>query len=672
MRQNLRRRAGHGGAFGSIAGQSGKSAGQSRRVGDLPHGVPREKRGKHAAKVLGVRTDQNGAVSLDGFEEVLSAPTGEAFADNGEFGVAIKCGQKSEAVHHEALVVLRRFFPRESSGPESSGCGESDDFAGTLGVARSHDQPHFRPEAAGSGESLHDESLFSGVGAGRKDEGPDLCVNANVLFRIAGKGVELHVAADHNLAGAESAKAAGILLALRKNSFGNAEKIRGQRAEPSILAQVSRGHAAVDYEDGNIARARFAEMVGPKFRLRQNHARWLQTVVSAAHGGWGVERKPADDFSVPHPVQRQGVPVLGPRSDKDASSSRCLPPLVDESSCDKHFPGAAGMNPQIAPGADRRDAPGEFAKSAVDRRGYARQRACTAHRRGVNLPRHALPGRRAIAALAFRVLVLHGVRGYCLAFRPPTSVAGFMRDLISFFRGDWPKWFLIGLWGPVMSVLVAALFAASANRFPGGYDWRFDVMCRLGYPHANPDGSVYWAAALALTCIMGVPCCGYFHRRLARTAPKLAAAARLLLGAGLSLGMVIGLDGIFLPKLNEMAPKLHETVATAAFAAIFFGVLGFWSVMTRWLRAARHWSAAACTLLSLSVLVPMAGAMISQAYLFFAPGDLGWVGPDWAEKGVPVYLSFAFWEWLAIGGVYFCLYVMAVLLPARPEDAGNG
>jgi hypothetical protein len=245
------------------------------------------------------------------------------------------------------------------------------------------------------------------------------------------------------------------------------------------------------------------------------------------------------------------------------------------------------------------------------------------------------------------------------------------RDILSFFRGDWPKPFLIGVWGPVMSLAVATLFAVSANFFPGGYDWRFDVMCRLGYAHVNPEGSGYWAAALVLACIMGVPCCGYFHRRLRGVAPRLSGWARFLLGFGLSCGIVIGLDGLLLPKLNEMFPKLHETVATTAFACIFFGVLAFWSAMTKWLRARRGWSAVACALLSLFVLVPMAGAMISQAYLFFVPNDLGWVGPDWAERGVPFYLSFAFWEWAAIAGIYLCLYVMAALLPAHPELADD-
>lgn len=236
-----------------------------------------------------------------------------------------------------------------------------------------------------------------------------------------------------------------------------------------------------------------------------------------------------------------------------------------------------------------------------------------------------------------------------------------------FDAARWPKWFLVGAWGPLLSMAVACLFGASASHFPGGYDWRYEVMCRLGYTTANPGGCAYWSWALTLTCVMGAPCCGYFHARLRGASPGISSFARATLAAGLAAGFVIGLDGIVIPKLNGIAYKLHEGVATFAFAAIFFGVIGFWLASLWWLRLERRWTWSACALLSVFVAFPFAGAMVSQAYLFFVPNDLGWVGREWAEQGVPVWLSFAFWEWVAIGGIYVSLYVMAFLLPAEPD-----
>jgi hypothetical protein len=231
----------------------------------------------------------------------------------------------------------------------------------------------------------------------------------------------------------------------------------------------------------------------------------------------------------------------------------------------------------------------------------------------------------------------------------------------------WPKWFLVGVWGPVLSVFVGACFAASVEHYPGGYDWRYEVVCRPGYEWVNPLGSVWWSASLAGICVAALPCGVYFHARLRGAAPRLSFAARGALLAGLVAGLIVAMDGVAFPRLNTLVPKLHEVTATLTFGLIFFGVAGFWAALVIWLSRVRRWSVLGCGLLSLSVVVPFTGAMLSQAYLFFVPNNLGWVGADWAEKDVPLYLSFAFWEWVAIGGIYVSLYVMAFLLPSEPD-----
>ncbi len=236
-----------------------------------------------------------------------------------------------------------------------------------------------------------------------------------------------------------------------------------------------------------------------------------------------------------------------------------------------------------------------------------------------------------------------------------------------FDAARWPKWFLVAVWAPVLSAVVASCFVVSVGRYPGGYDWRYEVVCRPGYEWVNPAGSVWWSAALGGICAAALPCCAYFHARLRVAAPHLSDVARGALMTGLCAGLVVALDGVGFPRLNTFGPKLHEVIATLTFGAIFVGVAGFWWAMVVWLSRVRRWSAFGCGILSLSVVVPFTGAMLSQAYLFFVPNDLGWVGADWAEKGVPLYLSFAFWEWVAVGGIYVSLYVMALLLPAAAE-----
>jgi hypothetical protein len=60
--------------------------------------------------------------------------------------------------------------------------------------------------------------------------------------------------------------------------------------------------------------------------------------------------------------------------------------------------------------------------------------------------------------------------------------------------------------------------------------------------------------------------------------------------------------------------------------------------------------------------------MLSQAWLFFDPNRPGWVSREWIALGIPVWLSFAFWEWLAICGLVLCICVLAFALPAKSEE----
>jgi hypothetical protein len=48
-----------------------------------------------------------------------------------------------------------------------------------------------------------------------------------------------------------------------------------------------------------------------------------------------------------------------------------------------------------------------------------------------------------------------------------------------------------------------------------------------------------------------------------------------------------------------------------------------------------------------TALLPIVLGRIVQAYLSFARPELPWVGLEWRARGLPVYLSFAFWEWSA-------------------------
>jgi len=52
---------------------------------------------------------------------------------------------------------------------------------------------------------------------------------------------------------------------------------------------------------------------------------------------------------------------------------------------------------------------------------------------------------------------------------------------------------------------------------------------------------------------------------------------------------------------------------------------------------------------------PLAAIFITQILIYFDQRDLGWVDHSWREMGVSPWLSFAFWQWLAVAFLWFGL-----------------
>ena len=246
--------------------------------------------------------------------------------------------------------------------------------------------------------------------------------------------------------------------------------------------------------------------------------------------------------------------------------------------------------------------------------------------------------------------------------------ADLLRWLRSHLLGDISKTCLVWVYGLLAVLFFAGGMILSEWFFPDSYDWRYQVMCSLGSRAKNPDGHIYWSIGLFLAIFMGLPTCLYFWRRLSRTAPGISLFSGLALGIGYIAGMIVAVESAILPGFGGVVYKAHEIVAVIAFSGIYLGVAGFWYCLTIWLLKKKRWPGWAVGGLFFLSAAPMSGAMISQAWLFFLPDRPGWVSREWISLGIPLWLSFAFWEWLAACGLVFCLYVLAVVLPASPGE----
>jgi len=247
-----------------------------------------------------------------------------------------------------------------------------------------------------------------------------------------------------------------------------------------------------------------------------------------------------------------------------------------------------------------------------------------------------------------------------------------MRKLFDdYFQGNISKRFLIFVCGSMAVFFFAGGIVLAACFFPGSYDWRYQGMSILWSRADNPAGHLFWSLGLVSALLLCLPSCGYFLRRLEPWSPRVAHRAGFALRTGYIAGILVGLESAFFPNFGGYIYKAHEYTAIVAFSGIYLGAAGFWYCLTVWLLEDRRWLAWAMGGLFLLCAAPVAGAILSQAWLFFDPHRPPWVSPEWVRLGIPLWLSIAFWEWLGACGLVICVTVLAIVLPAKPHEIGE-
>jgi hypothetical protein len=198
--------------------------------------------------------------------------------------------------------------------------------------------------------------------------------------------------------------------------------------------------------------------------------------------------------------------------------------------------------------------------------------------------------------------------------------------------------------------------AAAAVRFPGGFDWAYTVVSRLGSSKHNPEGAIWLSGSLLAAVVLLWPVAGHLGRTsgAGRGGPGVSIAA---LRVGLVGGGLLALEGLLSLDLARIGRKGHELLALITFAGLYWGVLGLYLHRIR--------SAPSSLWPALLVVLPLCAVGASQLALYFDQRELGWVNTGWRELGVPLWLSFAFWQWLAIA---FLGSGLGLLVATRESD----
>ncbi len=178
----------------------------------------------------------------------------------------------------------------------------------------------------------------------------------------------------------------------------------------------------------------------------------------------------------------------------------------------------------------------------------------------------------------------------------------------------------------------------AVRQYPSEYDWRYMTVSNLVSSDKNPAGYLWASAGVILSGICGLCWVAMLTRNHEGDRPGGIRALRF--------GYICMMFAAVLPRL-PWVEKGHELVALLAFAGLCAGVvLLMFQTVERKMRGfagrARLYAAIAAGAAALPVLL----AGLAQAYVHYALPELPWVNLSWRARGVPVYLSFAFWEWV--------------------------
>jgi hypothetical protein len=210
------------------------------------------------------------------------------------------------------------------------------------------------------------------------------------------------------------------------------------------------------------------------------------------------------------------------------------------------------------------------------------------------------------------------------------------------------------LWWYLASLL-ALVFGGvlAARQYPGGFDWAYTVASALASQKHNPTGSFWFSGGFILSMVLLWPYVSSLKQSLGLSLSPTAKFAIGALRVGLICGALLAAERLLIKDLSDWVYKAHEILALLFFLGLYIGVLVL--LIQAMLRQRIYF------LPIFFVAGPLIAIGITQFWLYFNQRDLGWVDTSWREMGIPLWLSFAFWQWLAIGGLWVSMGVLSFI-----------
>ena len=201
----------------------------------------------------------------------------------------------------------------------------------------------------------------------------------------------------------------------------------------------------------------------------------------------------------------------------------------------------------------------------------------------------------------------------------------------------------------------------AAHYYPSDFDWYYTVASALASQKHNPAGSSWFAGALSLSMFLLWRYVSKLKAGLSTPLPALARFAFAALYTGLASGAALGIERLLIRDLSAWIYKAHEILGLLTFFGLFSGIL--FLLVNAILRNKIY------IIPALLVISPLIAIGTTQFWLYLQQRDVGWVDTSWRAMGIPVWLSFAFWQWIATGLLWLSLglLVFACIEKNRPH-----
>ncbi len=214
---------------------------------------------------------------------------------------------------------------------------------------------------------------------------------------------------------------------------------------------------------------------------------------------------------------------------------------------------------------------------------------------------------------------------------------------------------VLALWGGILM---------AAWRYPSEYDWRYMTISRLLSPERNPAGHLWGTGSIVLCGFCGLWWTLGLVRRCSRMGAQRPGGLR---------AMQIGYLGMAcasaLPQWLQRIPKGHEMLALFAWSSLLLGMMYLTFQTTERAVPRRTGSGVGSPRFYAAVLVgtavlPILLAGSALAYVYFVLPQLPWVNLSWRSRGIPVILSFAFWQWISLLVLSVYMVMLSLTIPA--------